>query len=490
MTTLLSSRFRMLVVGWTWGVLAMLTTHTAEAAQSRNVILFVTDDMGQDAGCYGNKVLRTPHLDALAQSGTLFPDAFCTTSSCSPSRAVIMTGLHSHANGQYGLAHGAHNFYGRENLATLPALMRRAGYRTGRFGRGMHVRPYSAYEFDVSVPDPGAPLTPEVRLYGRDIVRCVDDATKFIAADADKPFFLMIETNDSHRFGTRFDNLPGKPNTFANDREYAGVEEIRYSPEEVIVPPFLTDNPSTRAELAQYYQSISRMDQGLGRLVEFLHVSGHWNDTLIVFVADNAAPFPGAKTCVYDPGLRCPCVIRDPLAVKKGIVSDAMISWVDITPTILDYVGVSTSAMKFHGRSILPVLVREHAPEWSEIYASHTFHEVTSYYPMRVIRDRRYKLIWNVEYRLEFPIAEDLRSSATWQSLRGAEANIRLGQRSVRQFIQRPQFELYDMEVDPAEAHNLADAPKERARLDAMIEKLKVFQRRTADPWFVKWRHE
>lgn len=460
---------------------------SAPPSRLRNVVLFVADDMGQDAGCYGNPVIKTPHLDALARSGTRFSDAFCTTSSCSPSRSVILTGLHSHATGQYGLAHGVHNFYSREEVKTLPVLMRQAGYRTARFGRATHVRPYELYAFDVAIPEPGAELTMEARLYGRDIVRCVDDAGQFIARADAQPFFVMVATNDAHRFGTRFDALPGQPNTFANDHTYAGVTELRYTPAQVLVPRFLNDNLGTRAELAQYYQSISRLDQGLGRLMEILKRTGHWEDTLIIFISDNGAPFPGAKTNVYEPGLRVPCVIRDPAAPRKGLVSDAMISWVDITPTILDYAGALRPNLKLHGRSILPVLQREHAPEWGEVYASHTFHEVTSYYPMRALRERRYKLIWNAVYKLDFPIADDLGNSATWQSAAGMEPDQLLGRRTLANFLQRPPLELYDLQEDPEEAHNLAAAPEQRERLERMAARLKEFLRQTRDPWLNKW---
>src|SRR5690349_6123639 len=96
----------------------------------RNVLLFVTDDQGQDAGCYGNPVLKTPNLDALAADGTRFTNAYCTTSSCSPSRSVILTGLFNHANGQYGLEHAEHHFNSFSNVKSLPVTLEGAGYRT------------------------------------------------------------------------------------------------------------------------------------------------------------------------------------------------------------------------------------------------------------------------------------------------------------------------------------------------------------------------
>jgi N-sulfoglucosamine sulfohydrolase len=167
-----------------------------------------------------------------------------------------------------------------------------------------------------------------------------------------------------------------------------------------------------------------------------------------------------------------------------------MISWVDIAPTILDYAGALSSQIKMHGRSILPVLGRTHAPDWSVIYASHTFHEVTTYYPMRVVRDRRYKLIWNVAHELEFPLASDLWNSATWQYTVGAENGGRLGKRSIRDFLRRPRFELYDLQEDPDEVVNLAADHAHRDLLNRMVASLKTFQRQTKDPWAVKWTHE
>jgi N-sulfoglucosamine sulfohydrolase len=138
----------------------------------------------------------------------------------------------------------------------------------------------------------------------------------------------------------------------------------------------------------------------------------------------------------------------------------------------------------------LPVLQREHAPDWGEIYASHTFHEVTSYYPMRAVRDRRYKLIWNAAWKLDFPIADDLGSSATWQSVAGLEPGSRLGGRPLANFLQRPALELYDLQEDPGETRNLAGAPGHRERLERMVAKLKAFQKQTRDPWLKKWAGE
>src|SRR5688500_10889771 len=104
-------------------------------AAPRNVVLFVTDDHSPDTGSYGNSVIKTPNLDALANDGTLFTHAFCTTASCSASRSVILTGLHNHANGHYGHQHHYHKFSSYSNIISLPVYLQHAGYRTARCGK-------------------------------------------------------------------------------------------------------------------------------------------------------------------------------------------------------------------------------------------------------------------------------------------------------------------------------------------------------------------
>jgi N-sulfoglucosamine sulfohydrolase len=288
--------------------------------------------------------------------------------------------------------------------------------------------------------------------------------------------------------------LPEEPNSFGNKRpnqSYPGIEPVHYKPDQVIVPAFLPDTPACRAELAQYYESVSRADAGLGRLIQVLKDAGHYDDTLIVFISDNGMPFPGAKTSAYEASLKLPCIVRNPEATKHGVRSNAFVSWVDITPTVLDYAGVKPRTNKpLQGRSFLSVLEKDKPEGWDEVYASHTFHEVTMYYPMRVVRHGRYKLIWNIAHPLPFPFASDLWGSATWQDTLKRGEDFVYGKRTIRQLVQRPQFELYDLETDPDETRNLADIPAQRARLAELKGKLRNFQKRTDDPWILKWDRE
>ncbi|QDU91473.1 Arylsulfatase [Pirellulimonas nuda] len=488
-----------------------LTASSARAAE-RNILFIVADDHGADAGCYGNPVIQTPALDALADEGMVFDRAYCTTASCSASRSVILTGLHNHLNGQYGHQHDFHKFSAWTNLISLPQYLASAGYRTARCGK-FHVEPESVFRFDSVLKDTG-----------RKTVAQAEACREFLSADADKPFLLYWCTHDPHRSGGVNNGSPYKPNRFGNEGKYAGVKTVEFAPEDVVVPPFLPDTPECRAELAEYYQSVSRLDQGVGRLVQILKDADLLDKTLIVYISDHGIAMPGAKTTLYEPGMRSPLIVRDPYATLRGVRSDAMVSWVDLTPTLLDFAGALTEEGaatpkvarplagelrarpagqrsphlkpgRFHGRSFLPIIEAKteaglDPPGWDEVFASHTFHEITMYYPMRVVHEDRLKLIWNIAYPLPYPFASDLWAAPTWQAQFRQGMDAPYGPRSVGQYIHRPQFELFDTQADPYEAKNLAEDPSYKPELDRLKQKLKAFQQETDDPWIMKWDYE
>jgi N-sulfoglucosamine sulfohydrolase len=432
-------------------------TPPGNQGKRRNVVLYVGDDWGMnDAGCYGNKAVKTPGVDALAGDGVRFTQAYCTTPSCSPSRSVILTGCYNHANGQYGLAHSYHHFVSLDGVKSLPVMMAEGGYRTICAGK-FHVEPEPRYHFGKYLPG-GAP------------VKMAEAAREHIAAESPDPFFLYFCPTEPHRPFVRGGSDPVDP---------ARVE----------VPTYLPDIPECRQELADYYGSIQRCDSGLVRLMEILKATGHWDDTLVIFVSDNGIPFPGAKTNLYDPGCNLPCVVRNPLLERQGTVNRAMITWADLTPTILDFAGLKPEGAAFHGRSFLPVLAQENPEGWDEVCLSHTFHEVTMYYPMRAVRTRRHKLIWNIAYGLEYPFASDLWESETWQACLKSGMKT-YGRREVENYLHRPAFELYDLEKDPDEINNLAGDPAHKELLAELTNRVKAFQERTKDPWAIKWRHE
>lgn len=451
-----------------WAATLLVSGHTASAA--RNVVLIVADDLGLQVGCYGDRAARTPHIDRLAVEGTRFDRAFCTTSSCSPSRSVILSGLHNHANGQYGLQHASHNFSTRAFVETLPALLKQAGYRTCSIGK-VHVQPAELYPFDH--------FANEGIAGGRNAVRMAENAEAFIRESGSQPFFVYFCPTDPHR----------AQRGFANEATYPGVAPVKFKPAEVPVPDFLPDRPEVRQELAEYYESIARIDQGVGRLMQALRETGHLEDTLVVFLSDNGPPFPGAKTNLYDAGTRLPLVIRAPDQKQRGVTSEALVSWTDITPTIVEYAGAKPPSYPLHGKSLLGILESTRPAGRDEIYQSHTFHEVTMYYPMRAIRTRKYRYILNVAHPLPFPFAMDLFDSAAWQGVL-ERGDTQYGGRTVAAYVQRPRDELYDLESDPQETVNLAQRPEHKALVAEMQQKLKSWQTETNDPWLVKYEHE
>ncbi len=443
---------------------------------AKNVVLYVVDDLGFQLGCYGDPVVKSPHLDRLAAEGTRFTRAFCTTASCSASRSVILSGRQNHANGQYGHAHGYNHFSSFDSIQSLPVVLTGGGYRTCSIGK-YHVAPEEVYHFERYANEGigGA----------RNSVRMADNARQYIEEKDDRPFFLYICTSDPHRGGG-----PGEFGNPKGSKSYPGVTPVEYRPERVPVPEWLPDIPETRQELAEYYQAVSRIDQGIGRLVEVLKETGHWDDTLILFLSDNGPPFAGAKTTLYEPGMHLPLIVRHPRQKQRGITTDAMVTWADLMPTILDYAGVAPpKGDRLDGRSFLAVLEQESPDGWDEVYASHTFHEITMYYPMRVIRTDRYKYILNLAHPLPYPFASDLHASLTWQGLlkRGIP---RYGKRTVDAYLHRPRHELYDLRDDPHEIRNLAESPDHADVLSDLQAKLKAWQERTKDPWVVKYRYE
>ncbi len=482
---------RMLTIAL-FSILLSLASTLGFATNKPNIVLIVSDDHGTDAlGCYGNPVIETPALDALAANGTRFTNANCTTASCSPSRSVILSGLHNHRNGQYGLQHTFHHYQSFDDIKSLPVILSENGYRTARIGK-FHIAPESVYAFE-TVLSAGAANDPKT--IGRSPYEMAEQSRPIIESDEPRPFFFFYATDDPHRSNAflpnglpTFDTYP-EPNRFGNrDEGYPGINPVVYDPDDVIVPPFLPDTLACRQELAEYYQSVSRLDEGIGRLVQILKESGQYDNTLILYLSDNGVAFAGAKTTLYEPGMRLPCIVREPGQTRTGRTQDALVSWIDLAPTILDYAGIDVSEMELHGRSFRKG-VSGALRGRNEIYASHTAHEVTMYYPMRVVKTQQYKLIFNIAHGLEFPLAKDLLQSPTWVSMQ-KQGLKRYGKRTPKALLHRPRFELYDLEADPHETVNLFDDPKHRKNRERLMAKLKAYQEETRDPWAVKWERE
>ena len=498
------------------GVVSAIAYPQWSEAAERNIIVFVTDDESPTLGCYGDDVAVTPAIDALAADGVVFDNAFATTASCSASRSVILSGLHNHTNGQYGHQHDFHKFASWYDVISLslPRALARSEYRTIRIGK-YHVAPEEVYHFETVLK--GNP---------RNAVQMADAAADVIKSKSDKPFFLYFATSDPHRGGGRDENcaLELKPDLFGNIKNrgsHRGIKEVFFESEDMQIPAFLPDTAETRSELAQYYQSCARIDQGLARLVEILKEADLFDKTLILFTSDHGMAFSGGKTTVYEPGLRVPFVVRDPYSKGRGVRTQSIVNHTDIAPSLLDFAGELDRAKQrpkrwvepkeywenkpyvmnenhgprkgieaYHGRSWIPILSDTDITIHDVHFASHTFHEIQMYYPMRAIRDHDWKLIWNIAHPLPYPFASDLWVASSWQAQYRQSLNAPYGTKTVEEYIYRPRFELYHIAEDPEETMNLADDPNQATVLLRYKEKLKSMQRKFSDPWITKWNYE
>jgi glucose/arabinose dehydrogenase len=292
--------------------------------------------------------------------------------------------------------------------------------------------------------------------------RNVDDfaATgKFINRDRSQPWLLVFASHDPHGPWTR------------------GPKRL-YDPAKLTVPPYLHDNAVTRKQLAAYYAEITKLDQQVGALMKVLADSGQADDTLVMFVSEQGSSFPyGGKWSVYDNGIRIATLARWPGKIKPGSKSKALVQYVDVPPTFLDAAGADPTKIDtgcpdaegkrgFDGRSFLKVLLGKADHHRDYVFAQHTTVGINGYrepYPMRAVRDARYKLIRNLAAKNTYWIAGIHKGEplASWQE--DAKKDPELARR-MEWLFHRPAEELYDLESDPYEMKNLAgDPPGPRA---------------------------
>lgn len=457
----------------------------------KNIVLLIADDLGREfMSCYGCTSIQTRHLDALAALGSRFDLAFASTASCSGSRTTIYTGLHTHNNGSYGLTHDKNGFQTHTDIETAPHIFNDLGYKTSILGK-VHVAPDSQYPWQIR-EESGT----------RNVKHIAERAHAFIAEACaeDRPFFLTIGYVDPHR---DIPHRSGFGNTEGNYEPQ--LQDCLFQPEGVVVPPWLSDLPEVRLELCEYYRAIFRLDQGVSMVLAHIEALGCADNTMVVFMSDNGPPFINSKTTLYDAGVHLPLIVRVPGRIP-GIENPNMVSWVDILPTFLDWAGHSgrQPSQGFwgprRGRSILPIVDFPSVhPAWSRVFGSHTFHEVTNYWPTRFVRDRRYKYHRNICWRLEYPFAMDLYASLSFEGIRNSAdpttgKPITIGERKLKDYIFRPPEELYDLETDPNEVHNLAGELKYQDKLLQMRTILEQWQDDTKDLWMWKdgtsvWRY-
>ena len=366
---------------------------------------------------------------------------------------------------------------------------------TGIIGK-KHVGPDFIYPFAFSHTEENYPINQ----VGRNITLIKGLARDFLlkAKQNKKKFFLYIGFHDPHRCGHTNPELGAFCEKLGDGTSGHGVIPdwipTVYTPDEVVVPYFVQDTPAARADLAAQYKTISRLDQGVGILLEALKDFGFDKNTLIIYTSDNGIPFPNGRTNLYDSGMAEPMLISSPFANQRwGQSTEAMVSLTDIVPTVLDwfdlpfpnYTLFGPNPVTLQGQSMLPLLEKEPSTGWDKVYASHNLHEITMYYPMRLIRTHDYKLIHNLNFKMPFMIDQDFYVSPTFQDLlnRTVEGQPTHWYKTLDDYYYREQWELYHLKQDPKEMKNLASDPAYKNVLEELMTLLMTWQRDTNDPW-------
>ena len=407
-----------------------------------NVIYLHTHDTGRYIQPYGYAV-PTPNLNKLAQDSSLFRHAYSAAPTCSPSRSALLTGMAPHSSGMIGLAH--RGFQLRDVSKHLAPFLNRKQIMTVLCGvqHEAQKREQLGYQRILDDDDAGRvpdSVSPDVRNAGL--------VADFLKAAPDRPFFLSFGMFNTHR---PFPQVDPK-----NDAQY-------------VMPPFpLYDTPANREDFAAYIASAATADHCVGIVLDALAESNVGNDTIVIFTTDHGIAFPKMKCNLYDTGIGVSLIIKHPSSSKHLGVIDALVSQIDLFPTICDFLSLERPDW-LHGTSIRPLLEGNATKIRDEIFAEVTYH--AAYEPMRCVRTERYKLIRCYdEHDQIVPANIDDGPSKEFLLAHG--------------YLQkrRDQELLFDLYLDPMERVNRREDPRYDAIYRDLTARLESWMVETNDP--------
>ncbi|WP_119081199.1 sulfatase family protein [Chitinophaga alhagiae] len=415
--------------------LLLLASCCAYSQNKPNMVIFIADDLGAiDLPVYGNKVVRTPHIDQLRKGSMLFTQAFAASPTCGPSRSSLLTGLLPMRHG----AHGNHSGV-KEGTRSLVQYLAAQGYRVAIAGK-LHIGPGSVFPLEriagTNTVEPGFEKTPGLH-YDLNLGP-VDEWLG--SAGHGKPFVLLVADHSPHVIW---------PETATYDTATADV------------PEFHINTPETRKARAKYYTDITKMDGNLGRLVELLGKHGLSQNTVLMFTADQGPQWAFGKWSLYDYGIKVPLLVKWPGVVKPGTQTDALVSLVDLLPTMVEIAG-GTPPQGIDGLSFCAPLKKGTLKTHRQtVFASHTGDGMMNRTPMRMLRTTRYKYILNIApdtlYTTHMDKARDHNGGREyWDSWRKAAFTAEHAAAVLYHYHHRPAEELYDLQADPSERRNLA----------------------------------
>ncbi|WP_455244691.1 sulfatase family protein [Petrachloros mirabilis] len=472
--------------------LAITWLGATASAESRPNILFIhMEDLGVQIPAYGDHTVATPHLDQLAADGIVFERVHVTAATCAASRGTIFSGMYPHQNGIMGFVN-QHGFHYREGIPTFVADLKAAGYATGiTYKDGVESSHYKTkpvrFDFHPKYTEnwlmglkgkmaPKAKDNPPLASFS------VDNFQYFLDQLKDgQPFYFQAQTPDTHHVWNRPHFIgKGEP-----DWPYPDVNRSRVT----AVPGWgdsLQPTGALRETVAEYYEAIQRVDWYVGQILGLLKEYGHAENTLVVFSADHGpSHLLRGKTTAYENGLRVPFIVSWPGHLKEpGSRSDALVSFVDLYPTFVEAAGLEIPE-HLPGHSIVPVLKGQPSPR-KHLYSAFVAHTtgLHQYWPTRTVTDGRWKLIQNV-------FGDGKRQRFIDGKTAVFSLNKRLGELPAdslaRQLAHRcevpPAFELYDLQNDPNELHDLWGEPEHAAVEQRLRNQLKRWQEQTLDPF-------
>ena len=399
-----------------------------------NILYLHSHDTGRWVQPYGYPV-PTPNIQWLADQGVLFRKAFCVVPTCSGSRACLLTGQHGHSSGMLGLAH--RGFSLRDYDHHIVHTLREAGYHSTLIGEQHIAKRPDLIGFDEVI-----------KIETTRVNEVVPAAARVLRRPPASPFFLSVGFFETHR----------------EFFEPTSVRDTRYS----LPPANLPDTPETRRDMAAFKASARSLDQGVGAVLDVLEETGLADDTLVLLTTDHGLAFPGAKATLYDRGLGVMLIVRGPGGFSGGKVIDAMVTHLDIFPTLCELAGVPLKPW-LQGSSLLPLLEAPDRALHQEIFAGATWH--AAYEPQRAVRTLRWKYIRRFGDR-DLPVLANCDDSPSKDVL------LRHGWGERR----LPREQLYDLVFDPNEAANLTDRGDAQPVLDDLRRRLDEWMAATADP--------
>jgi N-sulfoglucosamine sulfohydrolase len=445
------------------GLAFLIASFKKEEKRKPNILLIVSEDHGTHLSCYGDPVVKTPNLDQIAKDGIQFNNAYVTESVCSPSRSSILTGLYPHQSGHLGLT--THGFHYVGQIKTIYEILKKDGYRTGMIGK-LHVQPDSVFPIDYH------PITgPNYEKKG--MIRYSRYAEKFMNA-GDEPFFLMVNFPDAHW-------------PFQNEVE--GRPRKVLKPEQVRPFPYLQfDNKAIREYTTALYNCMLRLDECVGELMAKLKDSGKQEHTLVLFLSDHGDEMGRGKFDIYEASNKVPFLVSWPGKIKKGARSDALVSSIDIVPTILDVAGIAIPDKRITGQSLMPLFKNPDMEFRRYLFTEKNCDQVDLYYPRRAIRDKRYKLIYSLLDGKNIVAARYMANTARPGPLGGCpnfkeiESAAPFVKSIYNSWLNPAKVQLYDLKNDPWEFTDLSSDAKYDTIKTRLFNEMVKWQQETDDP--------